>query len=99
MPEHFDASTLTLTDLAQTEDLHSYTYQPGYIVLPADNDGEPNRLGEILLATPTKSYPAEGDSRSPAALLCPQVLVTPEHASLSKHAIDRGAVKPRALEL
>eukprot|EP00112_Aurelia_sp_Birch-Aquarium-sp1_P012863 Seg271.8 transcript_id=Seg271.8/GoldUCD/mRNA.D3Y31 product="Zinc finger protein 629" protein_id=Seg271.8/GoldUCD/D3Y31 len=87
------------SDLAQSEDLHSYTYQPGYIVLPPDNNGEQNRLGEILLATPTKSYPSEGASRSPASFLCQQVLVTPEHASLSKHAIDRGVVRPRALQL
>ena len=97
IPEKYCAPNLKLIDLTRTDDTQSYNCQSGCPLSPAV-DSDRRKLSGILFTTPTKSYPEE-KIHSPSAMICSQVLVTPEHASLHVDKIDQAKVKRRALEL
>ena len=96
-PEKYCASSLKLIDLTRADDSQSYNYQSGCPLSPAV-DSEQRKLSGILFTTPTKSYPEE-KIHSSSAMICSQILVTPERGSINVDKTDQTKVKRRALEL
>ena len=102
---YYAAENLSLADLAGNDELQGYTYNTGYVLATPGGDSDAARLSENLLATPTKSTSANS-SGSKSALICSQVLITPEH-NLSRNNARQsemqenslGKIKPRALKL
>eukprot|EP00794_Sanderia_malayensis_P018034 gene18034-19840_t len=83
--------SLTLTDLTSSDYYSSPSDgQCGYVFIPQEgSEAESSKVNGILLATPTKQN--SNGSVSKSALLCSQVLVTPEHAAVSKHQQERSS--------
>ena len=97
VPEKYCSSNLTLMDLTKAVEIQGFSGQSDYVIMQ-DGKNEQRKLGGILLATPTKSYPEE-KSQSPGYSICSQILVTPEHASLPSDVTDREKVKRRVFDL